>query len=240
MANYNEYKTDQQSNINWGETFKMGVKAPLVADRIFNTYQDALDYINVDDNPGSSAVAGLIVSVIHDTAHLQPGSTQPNRNGIYYTSDVFDEHGDVVVNEQGLPYLTLVRQTAQQVQSDWEETNAQNPSFIQHKPYIPEGYRTVNHETIIGDDTDINIHDGYYFPNAVQDRDGNWYGAVIIGDQVWLGENLRTTHFNDDLPTATQHGGPNMSTSTPYRYDNISSSVPFEKRGYLYNYEAAS
>lgn len=32
-------------------------------------------------------------------------------------------------------------------------------------------------------------------PNAVQDYDGNWYDAVIIGNQVWLGSNLKTTHY---------------------------------------------
>lgn len=237
MSNYNEYKTEQQSNITWGETFKMGVKAPLIADRIFETYQDALNFVDVDENPQTSAVAGLIVSVIHDTTHLQPGSTEPNKNGIYYITYVFDENGNIRLNEQGLQYLHLSRHTAEQVQSDWDETNADSPSFIQHKPYIPEDYRTVNHEVVIGDDTNINIHDGYYFPNAVQDYDGNWYGAVIIGDQVWLGENLRVTHLTDGTPI--QDGGSNMSDSIMYRYDNTSSSVPFEKRGYLYNYQAA-
>ena len=32
-------------------------------------------------------------------------------------------------------------------------------------------------------------------PNAVQDYDGNWYDAVIIGDQVWTASNLKTTHY---------------------------------------------
>lgn len=32
-------------------------------------------------------------------------------------------------------------------------------------------------------------------PNAIQDYDGNWYDAVIIGNQVWLGSNLKTTHY---------------------------------------------
>jgi len=32
------------------------------------------------------------------------------------------------------------------------------------------------------------------YPNAVQDYDGNWYDAVILGDQVWMAESLRTKH----------------------------------------------
>lgn len=232
---YREYKTDQQSNINWGETFKMGVKAPLIADRIFETYQDALDYVENDHD--TSAVAGIVITVVHDTSYLETGSTEANRNGVYYVGYDLDENGNIRVDGMGIPYLKLLRQTIEQVQADWDETNAQTPSFIRNKPYIPEDYRTINHEIIIGDDANINVHDGYYYPNAVQDYDGNWYGAVVIGDQVWLAENLRTEHLNNG--TEIPDGGSTVSDSVAYRYNNTSSNIPVDKRGYLYNYSSA-
>lgn len=36
-----------------------------------------------------------------------------------------------------------------------------------------------------------------YFPNAVSDYDGNWYDAVIVGNQVWTAENLRSSKYSD-------------------------------------------
>lgn len=36
--------------------------------------------------------------------------------------------------------------------------------------------------------------------NAVTDYDGNTYNAVQIGKQVWMKENLRTTHYADGTP----------------------------------------
>ncbi|MDG5800773.1 fibrobacter succinogenes major paralogous domain-containing protein [Marinilabiliaceae bacterium ANBcel2] len=35
---------------------------------------------------------------------------------------------------------------------------------------------------------------------SVSDIDGNVYSIVKIGDQMWMGEDLRTTHFNDGSP----------------------------------------
>ena len=92
--------------------------------------------------------------------------------------------------------------------------------------------RTVNHEQITDSSLgDANLHDGFYFPNAVQDYDGNWYGAVVIGDQVWLAENLRTTHLTDG--TAITNSTPN--TTSPYYRENTSVNLPIEKKGLIYN-----
>ena len=72
---------------------------------------------------------------------------------------------------------------------------------------------------------------------TVTDIDGNVYNTVKIGEQCWLKENLRVTHFanGDSIPV----GGSAMSGTEPFYYDYSNSGIPLEKRGYLYNWAAA-
>lgn len=74
-----EYKTKLQSNVNWLETFKMGRKAPAVANRIFMTLQEAEDYVN---DLNDSATEGIRISVI--------GDSQNDNNGLYYVKSIGD------------------------------------------------------------------------------------------------------------------------------------------------------
>ena len=109
------------------------------------------------------------------------------------------------------------------VQPDWNQTDTTADDYIKNKPNVPV-IRTMNHEQLTDSSLgDINIHDGFYFPNATQDADGNWYGAVVIGDQVWMGENLRTTRFSDGTPItngspSANNGALNYSVTEPRYY----------------------
>ena len=75
---------------------------------------------------------------------------------------------------------------------------------------------------------------------AVTDVDGNSYDAVLIGDQVWMAENLRTTRFPDgmDIPLGT------TGSISPCRFvpgngqSNEENSGNEARFGYLYNWPA--
>lgn len=78
------------------------------------------------------------------------------------------------------------------------------------------------------------------FSTSVDDIEGNIYKTVIIGNQVWMQSDLKTTRFNDDLPI------PNVIDDTTWVHlttpgycwyeDNPSNGSTY---GILYNWYAA-
>lgn len=73
---------------------------------------------------------------------------------------------------------------------------------------------------------------------VVTDIDGNRYNTVVLGEQCWMRENLRTTRFPDgtEIPVGTT-----SSANQPYRYDGYASPLTpelFVRHGYMYNWTA--
>lgn len=77
---------------------------------------------------------------------------------------------------------------------------------------------------------------------TVTDIDGNKYSIVVIGQQEWMGENLKVTKLNDGtvIPFVTENAEWVKSTSPAYTWydNNVSDKAKF---GAIYNwYSAAS
>ncbi|MFZ4398499.1 MAG: fibrobacter succinogenes major paralogous domain-containing protein [Bacteroidales bacterium] len=75
----------------------------------------------------------------------------------------------------------------------------------------------------------------------VKDYDGNLYDTIHIGSQVWLKQNLKTTHYLNGDPIAKVTDGSqwsNLSTGAYCSYNNDDSYV--NTYGLLYNYFAVS
>jgi hypothetical protein len=82
----------------------------------------------------------------------------------------------------------------------------------------------------------IETVNGVLSGNKVIDRDGNIYNTVLIGNQVWMAENLRTTKYNDGTPIAkvTDNTWRNLTSGAYCWYNNDSAKyeIPYGK---LYN-----
>ncbi len=105
--------------------------------------------------------------------------------------------------------------------------------------YYVRAYATNNAGTSYGEQRSFTtaVADGDPCPGAatVIDYDNNTYNTVKIGNQCWMKENLRTTHYADGVNIPI---GSTYSDTDPYRYapDNNSSNV--STYGYLYNWPA--
>jgi uncharacterized protein (TIGR02145 family) len=73
--------------------------------------------------------------------------------------------------------------------------------------------------------------------NAITDIDGNVYHTVIIGTQVWMVENLRTTKYNDgyDITFAFDETAWEANTSGAYTWYNNNIDPNKDSYGALYN-----
>lgn len=79
------------------------------------------------------------------------------------------------------------------------------------------------------------------FPNAgnVTDTDGNVYQSVLIGNQVWTVQNLRTTKYNDGatIPIVTDGTTWTRLTTPGYCFYNNSTDTAYQRKwGALYNW----
>lgn len=71
---------------------------------------------------------------------------------------------------------------------------------------------------------------------TVEDYDGNLYHTVVIGDQCWTRENMRTTHYADGTVIPRNTSG-NIYAS-PYYYYGYDSDELLVDYGFLYNWAA--
>ena len=73
--------------------------------------------------------------------------------------------------------------------------------------------------------------------STVEDADGNIYNTVLVGDQCWTRENMRTTHTctGVEIPLGTS-----TNANIGYRYYPNNNANLVQKYGYLYNCIAAT
>ncbi|MCR4737823.1 MAG: T9SS type A sorting domain-containing protein [Bacteroidales bacterium] len=121
-----------------------------------------------------------------------------------------------------------------------------------HLEYV--GYATVNGSEMASvhvnqtqytsENIVLRFAEGHPCPGTptVTDFDGNVYNTVQIGQQCWMKENIRTTHYFNGTSIPNGEGIPPESSSlnSPLYFDYWSSGIALSQRGYLYNFSAAT
>jgi len=77
--------------------------------------------------------------------------------------------------------------------------------------------------------------------SSITDIDGNEYKTITIGEQVWMAENLKVTHYRNGnaIPNLTANGDWTSTSSGAYcYYDNSVSNA--DTYGALYNWYAVN
>ena len=98
--------------------------------------------------------------------------------------------------------------------------------------YIYHAFVTASDTTLYGSEMAFHTLTACPSGTTVSDIDNNTYSTLLIGNQCWMTENLRTTRYADG--TAIAPGNSNSSSSVAYYY------VPDAPAsyGYLYNWKA--
>ena len=79
---------------------------------------------------------------------------------------------------------------------------------------------------------------GDIIQNAVMDVDGHFYDAILIGNKVWMIQNLKATRFpnGEEIPVGVPDE--DASVTEPFRYVPNGDGSYVEQYGYLYNWPA--
>lgn len=100
-------------------------------------------------------------------------------------------------------------------------------NYANNGPAVAGTDGTLTNNTITANYTMANC-------GTVNDIDGNTYNTVIIGEQCWMKENLRTTRFADGVTIAL--GTSSTTSAARYYPNNVAGNVT--TYGYLYNWYA--
>jgi uncharacterized protein (TIGR02145 family) len=174
-------------------------------------------------NPLPPIVTTSTISAIKITSAKSGGSVTNN--------------GGAVITEYGLVWSTSLNPTTADNQDAIggaiTGTYSCNMEFLtQNTTYHVRAYATNSAGTSYGADLTFTT-----VPTIVNDVEGNKYNVVVIGDQIWLKENLKVTKLNDGTSITTNLTDSEWGniTAPAYCWPNNSSGYK-DVYGALYNW----
>lgn len=111
-----------------------------------------------------------------------------------------------------------------------------------NKTYYVRAYLTSSNGTIYSQEVSFTLWMNY-LDESVTDYDGNTYSTVRIGNQTWMTENLKVTHYanGDPIPQLSLDNDAEWLTTTSGAYcDYADNSDNGNTYGHLYNWYAVN
>jgi uncharacterized protein (TIGR02145 family) len=104
--------------------------------------------------------------------------------------------------------------------------------------YFVRAYVKTKLEIIYGDE--INFTTNLIPSGKLVDVDNNLYDTVKVGNQIWMKQNLKVTHFGDgtEIPLVTQNSAWTNLNGSGYCWSNNDGSLNKNTYGALYNWFA--
>ncbi len=154
------------------------------------------------------------------------------------------DDGGVAVDERGVYYGTASNPetagTKLVIDNGTGVFSSSLTGLIEETTYYVKAFATNSEGTSYGDEE--NFETDVSPVGTVTDYDGNLYQTVQIGDQIWMAENLKVTHYPNGttIPQVTVNTAwaalEDNSTDDAYCYYNNESTSEY---GALYTYAAA-
>ncbi len=216
-----------------------------VAYRMRLSYNDA-GYNNMYDDKGVGLSVRCLRNEGSGTVSI-PTVTTTSIINISITHATFSgyvtEDGNATVTARGVCWSTSQNPTiADSHTSDGSGTGSFTSNITglsANITYYVRTYATNSAGTAYGEEVSIstvNASNGDYPCPTVTDFDNNTYNTVLIGNQCWMKENLRTTKYADG--TSILQGGSGTSSTTAYWYYPNNSHINVFRYGRLYNWKA--
>jgi uncharacterized protein (TIGR02145 family) len=163
-------------------------------------------------------------------SHLTASGVSDSEIQLTWTDNIDYEIGFKIERDSGAGFIDI-----DTVSSDVTEYTDSGLTFGQSYDYRVAAYTSVNTSDYSATATAIAMA-------SMVDYDGNVYQPILIGNQVWIAENLKVTHYRNgnEIPTGYSNADwsilDNTETGAYAVYDDNESNA--DTYGYLYNWYA--